>query len=59
MAGSSTHTSNASAPDVSIAGDEDTDMKEAGADTSNVETDESSSSDVSSAVPMDIDQIHQ
>ena len=31
-------------------------MKEAGADTSNVETDKSSRSDVSSPVPMDIDQ---
>ena len=55
MAGSSTHTSNASNPDVSIAGDEDTDMKEAAADSSNVETNESSSSHRSSPVPMDID----
>ena len=55
MVGSSTHISNETDPGVLMVGDEDTDMKEAAADTSNVETDESSSSDASSPVPMDID----
>ena len=56
MAGSSTHTSDVSDPDVSIAGDEDSYINETAAGTSYVENDESSSSDVSSPVSMDIDQ---
>ena len=47
------------ARNVSIAVDEDTDMIESAADTSNVETDESSSSHVTSLVPRNIEKIHQ
>ena len=49
------HTSNATDPDVSIAGNEVTDMKEAGPGSSNVQTDTSSNLDDPSPVPMDVD----
>ena len=54
MAGCSIHRSDVNDPDLSIAGDENTDMNEAAPDNSFVETDEWSYSDVSSSVTMDI-----